>query len=133
MIETEPQIDPAKIYEGLDAQHTPRLFVPERYVEKGSGKLQRLAAYALLAAQMIPDTQFDVVWLGSRPTASLRAVTQATGTFGHSFGHPVDGTEDHFLVDPFIVEQWPNGRFTYVGRIEEALKNGAGVFKPADL
>ena len=129
---TEPRIDRGRLYEGLDAQHTPRLIVPEQYIEQRSGKLQRLAGQALLSAQLFPEKQFDVVWLGSRPSRLLRADTQPTGSFGHSFGYFVEGDNNFFLPDPGRIMRGDR-EFTYLGRVEDALKNGAQVFKPADL
>ena len=128
----DTRIEWSRLYEGLDAAHTPRLFVPERYVEKRSSRLQQLAVQALLSSHMFPDTQFDVVWLGSKPTALLRAEMQPTGTFGHSFGYDVEGSDDCFLSDPSVIEQRFH-HYNYSERIERALANGAGVFKPADL
>lgn len=122
-----------RLYEGLDAAHTPRLFVPEVYVEKGSRHLELLAARALLDSQMFPTKQFDVVWIGSRVTRSLRADLQVTGRWDHSFGHMVEGSDEHFLVDPGLIWNLPGGATSYPGRIEQALENGASVFSPADL
>lgn len=121
-----------RIYEGLDAAHTPRLFVPEIYVEQGSRKLELLAAQALLSSQMFPETQYDVIWLGNRITRLLRADIQPSGRWDPSFGLVIEGSDDRFVPDIGLIEQWPGG-FTHMGRIERALANGAGVFKPADL
>lgn len=123
-----------RAYEGLDAQHTPRLIVPERYIEKRSEKLQRLAGIALLNAQMKPDTQFDVVWTGDKVTRFLKAEVQPLGTFiePYGMGRPVNGTDERFLTDPGLLQTFSTS-FTYIDRVEDALKNGAGVFKPSDL
>lgn len=129
---TEEMAEKNQVYQGLDTDHTPRLFVPERYIEVGSSRLERLAGRALLASQMFPETQFDVVWTGQKVTPRLRAEVQPTGTYNHSWGLLLEGTDEHFRISPAMFERWP-GQFSYSGRIEDALKNGAGIFKPADL
>ena len=125
----DTQTEKSRLYEGLDAAHTPRLIVPERYVEEGSRKLLDLAAWALLSSQRFPDKQYDVVWLGQKVTRFLRAEVQPTGWWGNSFGHGIEDSDDLFLPDPGVFESGDS----YVGRIERALENGAGVYKPADL
>lgn len=128
----EPRFEERTLYEGLDSVHTPRLVVPEIYVAKRSNRLQMLAGRALLASHVEPNTQFDVVWLGKKEQRILRATVQTTGTFNHDFGYRVEGSEDYFLPDPSWIESGLE-HFTYIGRIEKAIQNGAGIFKPADL
>jgi hypothetical protein len=131
----DTQIDRDRIYDGLDAAHTPRLFVPEKYIVDGSNKLERLAARALLDSQMFPKTQFDVVWFGRTASHMLRADIQPFGTYDPEFhfGHRVEETGELLVPDIGHIQNLPGGATSFIGRIEEALKNGAGVFKPADL
>ena len=131
-VNQESQTNREKLYEGLDAAHTPRLIVPEIYVAKRSNRLQTLAAWALLSSHTSPNTQFDVVWTGNKVSRLLRAEIQPTGTYNHNFGYGVDESDDYFLLDPSVIES-STRHFTYIGRVEAALNNGAGIFEPADL
>lgn len=118
-----------KFYEGLDADRTPRLFVPESYLVRGSGRLERLAGRAFIQSQLFPDGQYDVVWHGSEPSAFFRGGVYPTGAWvSDGFGLRVEGSDRLFLSyidyeDGVSVDE----------RIQHALAHGAGVFKPADL
>lgn len=131
-VQEEVNIDRNRLYEGLDGAHTPRLFVPERYVANRSRRLQKLTAWALLSSHVDKRTQYDVVWTGRRPGPLLRAEIQPTGRFNDEFGQSVEGSNDFFLVDISRIESSMRS-YTYIGRIEAALENGAEIFKPSDL
>lgn len=117
-------------FEALDANHTPLIIAQEACIEN-CNKLRRLAGQALLNAQMYPKDQFDVVCTGKKGLL-CSAEVQETGSHGNSFGQQVEGVDDYFLVDPSYI-QTSNGGFSYIGRIEAAIKDGAGVYYPADL
>jgi hypothetical protein len=125
----EIEVETGRAYEGLDAAHTPRLIVPERYVADGNHRLRELAAWALLSSHTEPTKQFDVVWLGRKAGRFLRAEVQPTGFYTHSLGYSVEGADEFYLPDPGRFENGMN----YTRRIETALQNGAEVFRPADL
>lgn len=113
-------------FEGI---HMPRLFIEEECLES-CGKVRRLAAHALLAATLDPQTQYDVVAL-PKFGPFCRAEIQPTGHFNRDFGTPVDGNEgEYYLPNPgMLFEQG----YTYHDRIERALARGAWLYYPSDL